>query len=79
MAKLMGVPLATPANVAVNGTPQSDDYEGPDDATDDDDRINTAIDEIEDSTGLDATQLLEKIAKVARHNPDFIKNIASQI
>lgn len=81
MAKMMNVPLNTamPNMAPINGTPASDSHNGPDDPTDEDERISNAIDEIEDSTGLSAAELLEKIARVARHNPDYIKNVASQL
>lgn len=81
MAKLMNVPISTamPTASPINGTPASDTHNGPDDPTDEDERISNAIDEIEDSTGLSAAELLEKIARVARHNPDYIKNVASQL
>lgn len=81
MAKMMNVPLSTamPTAAPINGTPASDTHNGPDDPTDEDERISNAIDEIEDSTGLSAAELLEKIARVARHNPDYIKSVASQL
>lgn len=81
MAKMMNVPISTtmPTAAPVTGTPASDTHNGPDHTEDEDERISNAIDEIEDSTGLSAAELLEKIARVARHNPEYIKNVASQL